>query len=137
MNLPKYFYQWTFNMDILLAFLHHLLTSNWTFLEPNADDHLPTPNLIFKFFWFPLSICTWFLQLSSLTYRVWWTGFFSQFELDFSACCSLIKVLDKQVHQSRYFKLENVKYQVQIDRRIELKCYLTPTGLTDFAKKCI
>ena len=25
----------------------------------------------------PLTICTWFLQFSSLKYRVWWTGFFS------------------------------------------------------------
>ena len=25
---------------------------------------------------FPLFICAWFLQFSSLKYRVWWTGFF-------------------------------------------------------------
>ena len=36
-----------------------------------------------------LFICTRFLELSSLKYHVWWTGFFSLFELEFSACCSL------------------------------------------------
>ena len=27
----------------------------------------------------------WFLQFSSLKNQIWWTGFFSQFELDISA----------------------------------------------------
>ena len=29
----------------------------------------------------PLSICTGFFQFSSLEYRVWWTGFFSQLDI--------------------------------------------------------
>ena len=37
----------------------------------------------------PLSICAWLLQFSKLKYQVWWTGFFSYFELELFAYCSL------------------------------------------------
>ena len=36
-----------------------------------------------KIKYIPLSICTWLLQISSLKYRVWWTGFFVYFKLEF------------------------------------------------------
>ena len=50
----------------------------------------------------PLSICTWFLKFSSLKYRVWWTGFFPKFELDFSVC--KIQVWNIKLAKSRESK---------------------------------
>ena len=47
----------------------------------------------------PLSICTWFLQFSSLNYRVQWTGFFPKFELNFSA--SKIQVWNIKLAKSK------------------------------------
>ena len=67
-----------------------------------------------------LSICTWFLTLSSLKFRV--------DELDFSpslnwiftafvACKNPVQTRKKNpVHQTRNFKLKNIKNQVQILR---------------------
>ena len=46
---------------------------NWGF---KVDVSLATR----KIKYIPLSICTWFLQISSLKYRVWWTGFFCLFQ---------------------------------------------------------
>ena len=54
----------------------------------------------------PLSICTWFLTFSSLKFRVWWTGFFSKFELHFYCCKIQFKQGENQIHQTWYFKLE-------------------------------
>ena len=47
----------------------------------------------------PLSICNGFLKFFSLKYRVWWTGFFPMFELDFSAC--KIKVCNFKLVKSK------------------------------------
>ena len=40
---------------------------------------------LYIFWWcsLPPSICAWFLKFCSLKFRVWWTWFFSQIELDF------------------------------------------------------
>ena len=68
----------------------------------------------------PLSICTWFLQFSNLKYPVWWTWFLVYFKLEFyrlqQAEKSSSNYEKNPVNQTRYFKLENCKNQVQIDR---------------------
>ena len=68
----------------------------------------------------PLSICTWFLQFSSLKYPVWWTWILVYFKLEFYklhlAEKSSSNLERNSVHQTRYFNLENCKNKVQIDR---------------------
>ena len=65
------------------------------------------------------------MTFSSLKFPVCWTGFFSQFELDFYCLCSLQKSSSNwkknPVQQTRNFKLANVKNQVQIDRGREAR----------------
>ena len=69
-----------------------------------------------------LSICTWFLQFSSLMNLIF--SLFQTWILQTTACRKIQFKLGKKksVHQTQYFKLENCKYQVQIDRR--WVCYL-------------
>ena len=69
-----------------------------------------------------LSICTWFLQFSSLKHSVWRTWFLVYFKVRFyklqQAETSSSTWGKNPVHQTGYFKLENCKNQVQIDRRL-------------------
>ena len=61
-----------------------------------------------------LFICTWFFTFSSLKYRVWWTGFL---QATYSGSKNSVQTRKKNpVHQTRNFKLENVKNQLQIDK---------------------
>ena len=70
----------------------------------------------------PLSICTWFLQFSSLKYWVWWIEFLVYFKLEFYRLQQAEKSSSNweknPVYQTGYLKLENCKNQVQIDRGI-------------------
>ena len=105
----------------------HMFNAEWA-IYVNAcsnykDDNWYKHGNEMKVFWFhaiPLSIWTWFLQFSSLKYPVWWTEFFSQFELDFYWMCSLQKTslnwTKNPVHNTGYFKLENCKNPDQIDK---------------------
>ena len=75
---------------------------------------------------FLLSIFTWFLQFSSLKYRVWWNGFFPSLNWIFlpAVACKILKLTKNPVHKTQYFKLENCKNQVQINRgRIWVSTY--------------
>ena len=71
---------------------------------------------------FPLSICTRFLQFPSLKYRVWWTWFLVYFKLEFYRLWQAEKSSSNYgknpVDQTRYFKLEICKNQVQINKGI-------------------
>ena len=72
---------------------------------------------------FPLSICTWFLQISSLKYWVWWTGFLVYFKLEFFMLQQAEESSSNKKKSSSsnlIFKLENCKLQVQIDRSVHL-----------------
>ena len=64
--------------------------------------------------------CSWFLQISSLRYWVWWTWFLVYFKLEFYRLKQTENPVQtgkkKSVLQTGYFKLENSKNQVQIDR---------------------
>ena len=69
----------------------------------------------------PLSICTWFFEFSSLKYQVGWTGFFPSLNWNFlpAVACKIqvwnrLKI--KFIKLDTYFKLENCKNRVQIDR---------------------
>ena len=61
---------------------------------------------------FPLSICTWILQFSSLKYRVWWTGFFPSLNWLYLVC--KIQVWSRPKIQ--FIRLKDWKNQVGIDR---------------------
>ena len=64
----------------------------------------------------PLSICTWILQFSSLKYPVWWTW------LSYRRQKNPVQTRKKNpVNQTRYFKREDCKNQVQKDRKYGLK----------------
>ena len=66
----------------------------------------------------PLSICTQFLQFSSLKYWVWWTWILGYFKLEFYRLQQAVQTQKKNpVHQTWYFKLKNCKSQVWIYRR--------------------
>ena len=89
--------------------------------SPGHNDNLSLPKVFYEY---PLTICTQFLQFSRLKCPVWWTWFLTYFKLVFyrlqqagKSCSNLEK---NPVHQTKHFKLENSKNQVQIDMRIIL-----------------
>ena len=77
---------------------------------------------------YPPSSCNWFLQFFNLKYNVWWSGFLDCFKLEFHRLQQVEKSSSnwkKIAHQTQYFKLENCKNQVQIDRRYGLNTFHT------------
>ena len=48
-----------------------------------GKGYQPSEILNIYFRTLPLSVCTWFLQFSSLKYRVWWTWFLVYLKLEF------------------------------------------------------
>ena len=83
----------------------------------------------------PLSIWTRFLQLSSLKYPVWRTWFLFYFKIEFcrlqQAEKTQLKLGKNPVHQTGYFKLNNYKNQVQIDRRRSFR----PTSVVEIPNR--
>ena len=57
----------------------------WTTMEGKLVRNKYSPVTVRPYL---LSICIWLWQIPSLKYQVWWTGFFSQFELDFYCLCT-------------------------------------------------
>ena len=77
----------------------------------------------------PLSICTWFLKFSSLKqYQFWWTGFFPSLNRIFLPAVACKEVWNRLkiefIKLDMYFKLENCKSRVQIDKGNECKLYI-------------
>ena len=87
----------------------------------------PLDARIFDFLPFPLFICTWFLKFYSLMnlifslFQTWilaTAGRKIQFKL------GKIQFIKLRPNQTEYFKLENCKNQVQIDRYLSLFLHL-------------
>ena len=89
----------------MFQFLPKIILQSYSFVSQTL--------FIFYYNSIPLSICTRFLQFSSLKYQVWWIGFLVYFKLEFyrlkQAEKSSSNWQKNPVHQTWYFTLENCK----------------------------